>query len=173
MAELFSRAQNEFGGAFSADLGKLVFGEGLMGTLVQNLNATYMQNVSRLYEVGNSGAASKVYYVGGRAQGQMGIARVVGPSVVVCDFYAKFGNVCNAGKNLIQLVLDPLDCDAGQLTYDMKFVVLVQVGLSIAAQDMLVNENCSLMFSGLECNQANAGAAAAAGAAGGAAGGAD
>ena len=153
MAELFTRAQNVFGGAFAADLGKLTFGEGLTGTLVQNLNATYMQNVSRLYEVGNSGDAAKVYYVGGRAQGQMGIARVVGPSVTVCDFYEKFGNVCNAGQNLVQLTLNPLACDEGSLTYNMKFVVLVQVGLSIAAQDMLVNENCSLMFSGLECLQ--------------------
>jgi hypothetical protein len=151
MAELFTRAQNVFGGAFSADLGKLTLGAGLTGTLVQNLNATYMQNVSRLYEVGDTNEASKVYYVGGRAQGQMGMARVVGPAVVVCAFYEKFGDVCNAGNNLISLELSPLACNAGNLTYNMKFVVLVQVGLSVAAQDMLVNENSSLMFSGLEC----------------------
>lgn len=150
VADLFTRAQNEFGGAFSADLGKLTFGAGLTGTLVQNLNATYMQNVSRLYEVGNTNKAAKVYYVGGRAQGQMGLARVVGPAVVVAAFYAKFGDVCNAGDNIISLELDPLHCDGDSLAYNMKFVVLVQVGLSIAAQDMLVNENCSLMFSGLE-----------------------
>lgn len=148
--DLFTRAENVFGGAFSADLGKLTLGAGLDGTLVQNLNATYMQNVSRLYEVGNTDQAAKVYYVGGRAQGQMGLARVVGPSVVVAGFYEKFGDVCNAGQNIITLELDPLACDGDSLTYNMKFVVLVQVGLSIAAQDMLVNENSSLMFSGLE-----------------------
>lgn len=149
--EIFVRAATQLAGVFSADQGRLSFGGGISTALVQNVNATYMQNVTRLYEVGNThGQLANVYYVGGRSQGTMAIARVVGPSVLLAAYYRKFGDVCQAKTNTIELLFDPLDCDGGSAAYTCKYCVIVSIGISVAAQDMVVNENSQLMFSGME-----------------------
>lgn len=153
MPEIFARSSTKLAGAFSADLGRLSFGTGVSTALVQNVNATYMQNVTRLYEVGTADFGSNVYYVGGRTQGSLAIARVIGPSSVLQQYYQKFGNVCRAKTNTIELVFDPLDCDGAMAVYSCKYCVIVQIGVSVAAQDMVVNENSQLMFSSMEYTQ--------------------
>lgn len=149
MAEIFTRAATRLAGVFSADQGRLSFGRGVSTALVQNVNATYMQNVTRLYEVGNQDRIANVYYVGGRSQGTLAIARVVGPSSLLSAYYARFGDVCSARANTIELTFNPLDCVGGNATYSCYYCVITQVGISVAAQDMVVNENSQLMFSGM------------------------
>lgn len=117
---------------------------------MQNVNATYMQNVTRLYEVGNQDAVANVYYVGGRSQGTLAIARVIGPSALLSAYYLRFGDVCAARGNTIELVFNPLECTGGDATYSCFYCVITTVGISVAAQDMVVNENSQLMFSGMD-----------------------
>ena len=155
MPEVFQRAATTLAGSFSAEHGRLSFGSGVPTTLVMNLGAQYTQNVSRLYEVGSNGAgqgagSANMYYVGGRSAGNMSIARVLGPAVLMSAFYAKFGDVCNAAGNTIQLLFNPLACNGGNATFTAKFCVLVQIGISLNSQEMIVNEQSNLMFSGME-----------------------
>jgi hypothetical protein len=165
--DIFARAAAQVAGVFASDLGRLSFGADAAGsvstTLVQNMQVTYMQNVTRLYEIGVQGGKANIYYIGGRSQGQMSIARVVGPSVLLSAYYSKYGDVCNAKGNDITFNLAQTDCSslvaadfaiagpiaAGSLTYTMKGCVITQVGISVAAADMLINENSTLMFASL------------------------
>lgn len=162
MAEVFTRTATQLAGVFSADQGRLSFGAGVSTALVQNVNATYAQNITRLYEVGNIGGKANVYYVGGRSQGTLAIARVIGPSVLMSAYYTKFGDVCQAKSNTLEFTLEQLDCsdeegallaflgEGDSATYSARFCVITQIGISVAAQDMIVNESSQLMFSGLD-----------------------
>lgn len=154
MAELFTRTEVDFGGAMHAQNGIITPANGLTGVLMQNVQLSYQQNVSRIYELGNRGQKSRVYYVGGRAQGNMSAAHVIGPGVSIKAFYDNFGDVCNAQNNTCVIDLSPnvcgTDAAAAQAKYTAKFCVLVSIGMSVSAQDFVVNENSQLMFSGLE-----------------------
>lgn len=151
MSELFSRTEVDFGGAMSAQFGVVTPAGGLTGVLMQNVQLNYSQQVTRLYELGNAGMTTKVYYVGGRAQGTMGVAHVVGPGVSIKQFYDTFGDVCQAQSNTLQIDLTPNLCEGNdRVAYDCKYCVLTSIGMSVAAQDFVINENSQLMFSGLE-----------------------
>ncbi len=154
---VFKRQDTAVGGVFSSDKAKLNFpGTAVRGTLVQGLNFNYQQNVTRLFEVGNSGAGNttNVYYVGGRTQGTAQLNRVIGPDATIKEMYSQFGDVCNAKNNTIAMELSESDCSPGgssqKITYTLSGVVLIQVGISVNAQDMIINEQCQLMFSGLK-----------------------
>lgn len=155
MAEIFTRTEVDFGGAMHAQFGIIVASGGLTGVLMQNIQLSYQQAITRLYELGDRGLKSKVYYVGGRAQGSMSIAHVIGPGVSIKAFYDNFGDVCAAKNNTVMIDLTPNVCSIVPLApprakYIAKYCVLVSVGMSVAAQDFVVNENSQLMFSGLE-----------------------
>lgn len=152
MADVFTRTEVDFGGAMHAQNGILTPSNGLSGVLMQNIQLSYSQQVSRLYELGTAGAKTKVYYVGGRSQGTMGASHVIGPGVSMKKFYDNFGDVCKAQTNTVQIDLAPNICAGnGQVAvkYTCKYCVLISLGVSVAAQDFVVNENSQLMFSGM------------------------
>ena len=149
--DIFSRQTSSLGGVFTADRAKLTFAEGLRA-LVQQMSMVYSQTISRLYEVGSP----NIYYIGGRTQGQMTINRVVGPKVTICGVYQRYGDVCRARENVITLSLTETDCSTTSAsdtttTFTMLNCVITQVGVSVAAQDMVINDNTTLMYSTLEC----------------------
>lgn len=157
MAEdIFNRNVSKLEGVFTSDAAVLEFTGGGAGDrfsqLVQQVQFSYAQTITRLYEVGGPA----IYYVGGRTQGQMNVNRIIGPKGTVCGFYNKFGDVCGANENVIGLDLTAKDCVAGGESgggkYTMKNCVITQVGIAVAAQDMIINENTTMMFSSLECN---------------------
>lgn len=154
--DVFKRTELVWGGAFAADCG-LVSPDpkkGLSGVMMQNMGINYAQNVARIYELGEAGKTPAVYYVGGRSQGNLQVANVVGPKAAMKTFYTTFSDVCQAVDNNIVLSLQRADCSSsGQsrtVTYTAKFCVLIQIGLSVAAQDMIINQTSNLMFSNLE-----------------------
>jgi len=123
-----------------------------------------------------------VFYVGGRTQGQATIARVVGPqSGALCKFYQLMGSVCdpqdltftfeggcppNANPGNIPGVTPTgvAEIPASKafgfgprrngVKYTVQAAVMTNLGISVGAQDMIVNENISLMFANLECDEA-------------------
>lgn len=151
---IFQRAGTKLAGVFSADVGRLSFGKDASTALVQSVNGTFMQNITRLYEVGQEEAKlANVYYVGGRSQGNLAIARVIGPAVLISAFYRKFGDVCHANTNTIELDLNAGLCfgvKQDKLKYSCQYCVITQLGFSVGAQDMIVNEQSALMFSNLD-----------------------
>lgn len=157
MPDIFSRAVSTLGGVFTADRAKLAFagvpGEGdiIPAALVQQISVTYNQAVTRLYEVGSA----NIYYVGGRTQGQAQIQRIIGPSTVLGRFYEKFGDVCKAATNNIILTVTETDCSVNRVpgqvatSYQLRLCVLTDINMSVNARDMIIGENCQLMFSSL------------------------
>jgi hypothetical protein len=153
-ADIFNKSTNRLGAAWSADGAAVSFSgqaAGLLGVgmIVQQVNIGYQQQVTRLYEIGSN----LTYYVAGRVQGNMTIGRVVGPGVVMSAFYQAFGDVCNAANNTMNLYIGT-GCRAsgGQTSsftngrFTISYAVLVSVGISVGAMDMVINEQLQLMF---------------------------
>lgn len=154
MADIFARQETSFEGAFTSDSTTLTLGKYTLG-IVQNAQFQYGQSVNRIYSLSKSGNSVPVYYVGGRAQGTLSIARVIGPkSEVLKDLYQAIGDICKAGENeLVVTFTDGSSCLAGSTTgpglpirYTLKGCVLTNVGVSVGAQDMIINENMQIMF---------------------------
>jgi len=167
---IFGREETALNGIFTSDKVKLQFSGDVDGVLVQGFNFTYSQQITRLYEIGGSAAPSNngqqqtyVYYVGGRTQGAAQLNRVIGPCAKIVELYKQYGDVCKACNNPLTVSLDQTNCSPGEggnaadkcgcddksLKYMLKHCVLTQVGVSIQAQDMIINETSQIMFSGL------------------------
>lgn len=151
---IFSREDTSLKGVFSSDSAQLTFKSGVTGALIQGLNFNYAQQVTRLYEIGNEGDRSNIYYVGGRTQGTVSLNRVIGPNAVIKTMYSNYGDVCQARENTMTLKLNESDCSgqgaAEAITYEMKFCVITQVGVQMQAEQMIINEQTQMMFSGLD-----------------------
>lgn len=153
--DIFSRRTDVFGGSFSADSADISFpalgipGGADVGLLIQQLQATYTQQVTRLYEVGRPA----IYYVGGRTNGEASVDRVVGPRTIADAFYAKYGDVCQARSNTLEFNVQTgcgeTDVD-GYVAYTCYFCVITSIGLGVRAQDMLINEALRIMFSSFQ-----------------------
>lgn len=166
MADLFTRADVGYGGAFHSQKGIITPVGGInVGVLMQNLQLQYQQQVTRVYELGSSGLRTKCYYIAGRSQGTITAGHIIGPGVTLKAFYTRFSDVCRAGDNMLELNLGPNVCDirdfdgedidvaAGKsLSYTAKYCVLISIGMTVQAQDFVINENSQIMFTGLEFN---------------------
>jgi len=124
---------------------------------------------------GSYGGNVPVFYVGGRTQGQATIARVLGPqSGALCAFYKGMGNVCspqdlnfvlrggcevtgnNAGQGTTDTAVETINNAVGngpynEAHYAITGAVMTNIGLTVGSQDMIVNENVTLMFANMEC----------------------
>jgi len=175
MPDIFGRRPLQFGGAFAADDAFIRFGSNVkefgtgtggrqnpgVGLVTQNIQFSYQQPITRIYEVGTQ----LTYYIAGRPQGNANAARILGPSRVVAAFYEAFGNVCNAAKNFLWFTFNQ-GCagpGAGRLSFRLNHVVLQSIGMSVSAQDMIINEQLAFFFTSLEAFAGAGGAIAAAG----------
>jgi hypothetical protein len=141
--DVFSR-EVTFGGAFSADGARVTFADFGAGLLVQNLNYQYQQSISRLYEVGSP----DIYLVAGRTQGTVSMQRVVGPKRILPEFYQQYGDVCNAGNNNVKFSAST-GCGGAvstRQTIDIKHAIVTALGGTVNANDMIINENLTMMF---------------------------
>lgn len=140
--------------SFATDTATLTFSEGVSPALVQSINLSYTQNVTRLYEIGAAAGAGKhqnIFYVSGRTQGQAAIGRVIGPSTTMGAFYRKFGNVCEAHKNRIDISFLAGCREGGRpSSYSMTGVIITNINFSVQAMDMVFNESVTIMFADLE-----------------------
>ena len=179
MPSVYSRQRTGFGGSFASDLAALTIAGSVTPLgIVQNVQVQFSQQIARIYDVSNGGTAGKagglvpVFYVGGRTQGQASIARVLGPqSGSLCQFYQEMGNVCSpqdlsftfrggceglsGNRPTQQLPFSNATGNANynQTTYTIEAAVMTNLGISVGSQDMIVNENVSLMFANLKCNE--------------------
>lgn len=147
MADIFGRNDSPFAGAFAADASVLVIGGQAMAThLIQQLSINYSQNVNTLFEIGSNNR----YYVVGRTTGQIQLGKIIGPSIVGSAFLALLGNPCSGGNKDVFLLLGNSACSGagvgGFIILIAKAVVLMSVGYSMQAQDMLINEQVQGMF---------------------------
>ncbi len=163
--DIFNRRTDVFGGTFAADEASISFPThsgtggssvayaGDVGLLIQDLQTVYTQNVTRLFEVGRPA----IYYVGGRTSGTATIGRVIGPRTIATAFYHKFGDICQARTNTLEIGIRTgcgADEDgssfAGVVTYTCHFCVITSIGVGVRAADMMINETLQMLFSSFD-----------------------
>lgn len=141
--------QQTHNGGFRADQLTLAFGgTDVRGFLVQNVQFSYSQQISLLYEIGSE----FVYYVGGRAQGNATLGRIIGPSAAAGGLITLFSDLCDPRDISFNTTAG---CSAGggsggSINYDLKSAVLTTIAVSVTAQDVVVNEQLQFMFLDLE-----------------------
>ena len=144
--DVFGRIPQQFGGAFAADAAVASFSGlagGGVGLLCQEIQFTYQQRVTRLYEIGSH----FTFYVVGRTAGEAHVQRVLGPRPVSLAFYSTYGNPCTTGTLLFQIgvgcVLGDIE---GSLSFVLTGVLLTSISISVRAEDMIVAESLHMMF---------------------------
>jgi hypothetical protein len=169
--DIYGRQGNDYKGSFAADAARVVFGGNNnvtgVGLLTQQISVNYVQNITRLYEIGTQ----FTYLVAGRTQGNIQLGRVLGPRAIQVGFYTKFGNVCNAATNNLNFEVDAGCNSQGEfqgMRFSIKNAVITSIAVTVEAMNMLINETLTMMFVSLDLN----GAAAAGNIAGGAGAGA-
>ena len=178
MSDIYQRQKTQFAGAFASDVAALtIAGTPTNVGIVQNVNMSFSQQVARIYDVSNGGSGGAaggvvpVFYVGGRTQGQGTIARILGPqSGALCDFYNKMGNVCSpqdfsftfaGGCDAASGTSKPAPfknavgaANFNKVKYSITGALMTNLSVTVGSQDMLVNENITLMFANLTCETA-------------------
>jgi hypothetical protein len=153
MPDIFNKTPRNVAGAFSVDKAQMQFTApgftGSAGLLVQNVQITYSQQVSFVYDLAKS---DDVYYIAGRAQGQMAIGKLVGPSGIVKAFYEAYGDVCQVAGSTIELQgLGGCDSQTGKTDVILiKEPVISQFGITMSVDNAVVGENTQLIFATLE-----------------------
>lgn len=145
--DVFNR-EVDLGKPLAADATRLILSEiGDEDLLIQSVAIQYQQNINRLWEVGSS----KTFFIAGRTQGTIQIKRVLGGQGVSGEFVAKYGDVCNIAGNHMTFTFEA-GCEdgAGLGKITASACVIQSVGYSVAAADMVVNEDLNLMFARLE-----------------------
>lgn len=143
MPSVFAGGQT-YNGGFRADQLTLTFGGvDVAGFLVQNVQFSYTQQITMLYEIGSE----NVYYVGGRAQGTATLARVIGPAPLAAQFIQQFNDLCEPQDINFDA---SAGCRGGGLKYTLEDAVLTTVSVSVTAQDVVINEQLQFIFVDLE-----------------------
>lgn len=142
MPSAFAGSQTH-NGSFRADQLEMSFGgDPVDGFLVQQVQFSFTQQVTLLYEIGSA----NVYYVGGRSQGNATLSRVIGPQAAAADFVNKYNDICEP---------QPIELDASQgcskgsgggVRYTLEEAVLITISVSVTAQDTVINEQLQFMF---------------------------
>ena len=152
-ADLFGRTDTRLGGAMSSDATRVTFA-GLSGTglLLQQLTVRYSQKITRLYALDTP----YTYFVAGRTDGDMQAGQVVGPQGVVTAFYQRYSDVCNSTGNMQMRAAAGCHSDeGGSLVLTITNPVIRQFGVSMTAEQMMINVNLDMTFVALDIQGSN------------------
>ena len=145
--DIFNRVV-DLGKPLAADATRVIIKDvGEADFLAQSLNISYQQNINRLWELGSL----KTFFFAGRTEGNINIKRVLGHKNAQLKFVKQYGDVCNMENNVISLKFEA-GCTNPQALGTVKAsgCVIKSVAYSVQAQDMIINEDMTLMFARLE-----------------------
>ena len=161
MPQAFGNVLQTHNGSTNAESVKLYLNSAeVAGFVMQTVQFQFQQQVTMLFEVGSS----RVYYVGGRAQGTLNIGRIAGLGRVITQVIAQLGTVCapkdvslrssgncNTPGSTVPLIGGVSNAISNALNpsatnYTLKSVVINQIGGNITAQDIVFNEQVGAMF---------------------------
>lgn len=154
MASVFAGGQTHRGG-FRADQLKLsIGGQSVAGFLIQQVQFQYAQQVNLLYEIGSE----FVYYVGGRAQGSASIGHIVGPANFAGTLIDKYKDICDPQDITFDASAgcpsNGASASSGRgILYTLEDAVLTTISVSVAAQDVVINQQLQFMFIDLDRQQ--------------------
>jgi hypothetical protein len=80
---------------------------GIQGLILQQLDIRADRPLSTFYDI----SSDCVYYIAGRSTVSMGLNRIVGPKGLIIEFYARFGNPCDAPYNYMVFDMRKGACD--------------------------------------------------------------
>lgn len=159
MAAIFG-SKPTFGGAFAMDEATLTFStngaaDGGLGFLVQSLSVQYQRPVQRIFELGPK---KTTYYVTGRAEGQMQIARLAAPAPVNNAFLTKFSDVCQVDNNFMSITVGSGATCTGTIAgqpitpsrYKFSYCLIASIAFQIAVDAIALTENISMVFAAME-----------------------
>jgi hypothetical protein len=132
------------GGTFRAEDIKLTWtgvntGE---GALVQEAQWRCQRQINTLYEIGSPA----VYYVGNRRSGQASMRRVVAGRTQFRDMARKFGDLCNPDNLVIGAAASACGANSGGVNYTLVAATLSELGASVQAEQIVINENMGFVF---------------------------
>jgi len=144
--DIFGRSV-DVGSPLSAEGVRMIVGDIGEDMMVQQVSTQYQQNINRLWEVGSP----KTYFIAGRTQGQLQMRRVLGKKMPGANtsFIKKYGNVCTMEPLVLKGAVSCASCEDTVSPTDLislSGVVLTAVAYSIAAVDMIINEDLTMMF---------------------------
>jgi len=147
MPSVFAGAQNFICG-FRADKLKMrIQGRSLDGMVIQNVQFQFQQQITMLYEIGST-KRNNVYLVGGRAQGNATIGRIIGPAAGQAIMIQQYGDLCNPKP--ISFEGSSGCVTGGGLEYTLKAAVLTTIAVSVNVNDVVINEQLQFMFIDLD-----------------------
>lgn len=122
----------------------------LVGALVQSLNLNYQKSVSRVMEIGSENQ----YYVSGQSQGQGDFGAIVGPNNIVISITKSLADECKAASRIVAFSTTTNQCinesDSGsRLQAQASGALLTNVGVSVSADNFLVQQSGSFMFTAM------------------------
>jgi len=143
-ADIFGRTDTKLGGSMSSDATRVTF-EGLTGTglLLQDLNITYNQVITRLYALDTP----YTYFVQGRTEGGMRARQVIGPTGVVTAFYQRYADICRGtGTMQMSAAGGCHTAEAAKMTLTVTNPVIKGFNFSISASNMMINTDLDMTF---------------------------
>ena len=150
--------QTQFGdtGILTADVMKMSVpggGDVEQGFLVQNVTIQYNQPLNRIYEIGSN----LVYFAPGRSIGTMQMGRIIGGEPIDSIFGTTGEGVWTTrgvGQDgrviLLSSVGTAPDTGAPSVTFRVNGAVIESYGFATDANGLLVQENVTIQFAGLE-----------------------
>jgi hypothetical protein len=140
--DIFGRESAGYGGAFSSSKATLTFTKSEANALlVTQAQLSYGQQLSRIFEL----QSDKAYFVVGRTQGRGSLGTVIGPKPVSTAFYKSIGDPCK--PETLHFNFSSGSCSGGKASRIAHGVVVENLGFSVSAQDMLINEQVAFQFS--------------------------
>ncbi len=146
MPSVFQGAQSHNGGFRADQLTLTLGGVDVRGFLIQNIQFSYTQQLTLLYEIGSE----FVYYVGGRAQGTSTIARILGPQAAGGDFLNRYTDLCEPQDMEFNASAGCAGAGTGAGRYTIIDAVLTTISVSVTSQEVVINEQLQFIFIDLE-----------------------
>jgi hypothetical protein len=161
MPDIFGR-ETLLGGVMSAEATNLRFttpskdAPDMAGLIVQQVNITYSQNITRLYALEDS----SVYFVAGRTDGQLTIQHVLGPQGLMTNFIKAYGDVCSIQGKVFEFTMNAgcgtFGADGKSTgstpaaTVRLKHPIITSINMQAQSQNMILGSGLQAMFVSLE-----------------------
>lgn len=163
MPDIFGR-ETLLGGVMSAEATRLTFtsdnsSPNPAGLIVQQVNITYSQNVTRLYALEDA----SVYFVAGRTDGNLQIQHVLGPQGLMVQFIKAYSDVCKIQGKVFNFFLSA-GCgtfnSGGQVataksvaTVTLKHPVITSISMQAQSQNMILGSGLQAMFVSMDMKE--------------------
>lgn len=164
MPDIFGR-ETLLGGVMSAEATRLTFSQtadapDMAGLIVQQVNITYSQNITRLYALEDA----SVYFVAGRTDGQLSIQHVLGPQGLMTNFIRAYGDVCKIGNKVFKFELNagcgtynsagaPISGSGEVAAVTLKHPIITSINLQAQSQNMILGSGLQAMFVSMDMDE--------------------